>query len=171
MVIDVDQDLFLSGAAAWHEPQADGVGLTSCHLQERGDFSFAWASTLLQKLLELYYDKQAHGWNTLYLRHIQTGLTVTWTDRGCEDQTGIKQLLFGADLGWCGQPGGTPFPCTALIMSKGMRGSLNPLTDCPQHTSHHSHHLFLPPQFNYISSEEIHLPVLTREVRDPRLWC
>lgn len=60
MVIDVDQDLFLSDAAAWHEPQADGVGLSSCHLQEHGDFSFAWASTLLQKPLELY-NKQAHG--------------------------------------------------------------------------------------------------------------
>lgn len=33
MVIDVDQDLFLSDAAAWHEPQADGVGLSSCHLE------------------------------------------------------------------------------------------------------------------------------------------
>lgn len=33
VVIDVDQDLFLPGAAAWHEPQANGVGLSSCHLE------------------------------------------------------------------------------------------------------------------------------------------
>lgn len=32
VVIDVDQDLLLPGAATWQEPQADGVGLSSRHL-------------------------------------------------------------------------------------------------------------------------------------------
>lgn len=121
LVIDVDQDLLLPGAATRQEPQPDGVGLPSGHLRENRSFCISLASAILQKLRELRQAGQVG--ETLHLGH--QGLREA--ARARQACAGPRLLLLDAltqgciESRWC--------PLSQAPLCKGMWGSLNPLTD------------------------------------------
>lgn len=117
LVIDVDQDLHLPGAATRQEPQPDGVGLPSGHLREHRSFPISSASALLQKLRELRQAGQVG--ETLHLGH--RGLREAARARQAQGCCCSMLTQGCVESRWC--------PLSQAPLCK--VGSLNPLTDSP----------------------------------------